>query len=77
MDLPDCRICKHPVILADAGLLKPITYFYCRRCKIEVDRWGYSATRRTDPTMTELEEHLEQEITKLEPSSPGWGGWQW
>jgi hypothetical protein len=37
---PDCRYCKRQAVWADAGIMKSIPYFYCRRCKAEIDEDG-------------------------------------
>lgn len=41
MKPPKCQICSKDTILADAGILSSITYFYCRHCKVEVDAAGW------------------------------------
>jgi hypothetical protein len=37
---PECRYCRQRAVWADAGIMRSIPYFYCRRCKAEVDDRG-------------------------------------
>jgi hypothetical protein len=75
MGLPDCRKCRKEAVLADAGIMKPIHYYYCRNCKIEVDRWGYAVRPKPADGLDELNEYLAEEMDKIgsyEDWDPTW-----
>lgn len=60
-----CRKCntEEHIILGDAGLVRKIEYWYCKKCKIEIDTAGYEVGKESSPKdsgLSELEDYLEE-----------------
>jgi hypothetical protein len=63
--LPLCMRCSRQVILADAGILSPKPYLYCKGCKTEVDKWGFEIEDK------KVEENLEGDEINTEAANDG------
>lgn len=53
MKTPCCKVCNNLSILADAGIFRSITYFYCKTCKFEVSEYGYEVKVLTEEIKSE------------------------
>lgn len=62
MKTPKCKKCYNYAILADAGIVRSIPYFYCKFCKTEVNSEGYDITE----PLKALEDYLSSYAFKLE-----------
>ncbi len=58
----NCRACNTKLVIADAGSVKSIPYFYCRTCKAEVTQDG----RKLDETEEKVDATYKEEF-------PFWG----
>ena len=66
--IPPCRKCySGSVVEANAGVFKSIPYFYCRKCKIEVDEDGYEVKPiKKTKNIEDLESYLSEEMARLD-----------
>lgn len=69
---PVCTTCRKEGVLADAGILSPKPYYYCRICKIELDYWGCEVLPETPPSkFIELDNYLAEHSELEEGASDG------
>lgn len=66
MRTPTCKTCRNNTIQADAGILKPILYWYCRTCRFEVDDYGFEVKPPSDNGLEELEGYLSGELGRFD-----------
>lgn len=63
---PICKVCNTKAIIADAGALTSIPYFYCRPCKKELTDTGwYVQIIENDSAFQDLEEYFSEFDEKL------------
>lgn len=65
-----CKKCNEVAVLADAGMLKSIQYLYCRKCKIEIDAYGFKVFLTNTPIFDELDAYFKEEIERLDRDNP-------
>lgn len=68
--VPKCKGCYKQAVVADAGLIRSIPYWYCRTCKVEVDEYGREVFVRQPAALSELDDYLSGALGRFENESP-------